>query len=248
MVLFFRMSRNYFARSVLIILLGSSLGRGAAAQQPAGVTQQPAAVSPVDSSFHNYLYDNRTAYFKQLPVVKKSILFFGDSITQWGDWAEFLGFRRVLNRGIAGDNTFGLAARVDEVIRHRPEKLFILAGTNDINLKIPVAYIIRNYRKIIGEVRRQSPDTKIFVQSVFPVNDELIGRQYYKGTNEEIRVLNGALQEMAVSQKVDYVNVYDHLLDGAGAGLDAKFTYDGLHLSGLGYQAWVRVLLEKKLL
>lgn len=201
----------------------------------------------VDSSYHNYLYDSRVAYFKQLRPVKKAIVFWGDSITDWGDWAELLGFQRVLNRGIAGDNTYGLRARLDEVLRHQPRKLFMLIGTNDINKKIPASCIVDNYRRIIRDVRSQSPATVVYVQSVFPINNQLIGRQYYTGTNEEIISLNKALQQMAAAEHVKYVDVYNHLLD-ADQQLDARYTYDGLHLSGLGYQAWVRCLQQQHLL
>jgi lysophospholipase L1-like esterase len=202
----------------------------------------------VDSTYHNYLYDNRTIYFSQLPLSLHSIIFFGDSITQWGDWGELLGFPKVLNRGIAGDNTFGLLARVSEVIRHQPKKLFILVGTNDINLKIPTSYIIRNYERIIQAVKAGSPHTQIIVQSVFPINNQLIGRQYYKGTNEEIQQLNREIKQMAAVQKVRYADVYPDLLDEKGEGMQARFTYDGLHLSGLGYEQWVKVLKREKLL
>ncbi|WP_315824832.1 GDSL-type esterase/lipase family protein [Paraflavitalea speifideaquila] len=123
----------------------------------------------------------------------------------------------------------------------------MLIGTNDINKKIPIDNIIDNYKKIILEVKRQSPATTIYVQSVFPINNQLIGRQYYSGTNEQILVLNTALKAMAAELQVRYVEVYGQLLD-ASEQLDARYTYDGLHLSGLGYQAWVNYLKQQKLL
>ncbi len=49
----------------------------------------------VDSSYHNYLYDSKLAYFKQLPPARKALVFWGDSITDWGDWAELLNFKRL---------------------------------------------------------------------------------------------------------------------------------------------------------
>ena len=200
-----------------------------------------------DSSYHNYLYDSRTAYFKQLPVAKRSVIFFGDSITQWGDWAEFFKKANLLNRGIAGDNTHGLLARVEEVTRHQPSRLFILVGTNDINKQMPAATIVATYRRIIAAVQAQSPATRIYVQSVFPINNQLIGRQYYSGTNEQIQTLNAGIQQMAADMQVTFVNVYDALLDGTGQ-LQASYTYDGLHLSGQGYLKWVSVLQQQRLL
>lgn len=200
-----------------------------------------------DSSYHNYLYDSRTAYFKQLPIQRKSVVFFGDSITQWGDWSELFGFRKILNRGIAGDNSYGLLARVDEIIRHQPKKIFILIGTNDINKKSSLASIARTYSRIIDAFKKQLHGTKIYVQSVFPINEKLINRQYYSGTNEQIAALNIALKKMAVSMKVTYVDLYDSLLDDKHQ-LNAGYTYDGLHLSGKGYLVWVQVLTNKKLM
>ena len=208
---------------------------------------QAGKAQTVDSSYHNYLYDSRLTYFKQLAPVKKALVFWGDSITDWGDWAELLQFKKAINRGIAGDNTYGLRARLDEVLRHEPKKLFILIGTNDINKKIPVSYIVENYRKIIREVQAKSPATKVYVQSVFPINNQLIGRQYYTGTNEQIMELNKALRTMAAETQVKYVDIYPSLLDSQQQ-LDARYTYDGLHLSGLGYQAWVACLKKQKLL
>jgi lysophospholipase L1-like esterase len=41
------------------------------------------------------------------------------------------------------------------------------------------------------------------------------------------------------------VNIYDALLDDSGQ-LDAKYTYDGLHLSGEGYLKWVSVLQQQR--
>ncbi|MCW3092940.1 MAG: family lipase [Ferruginibacter sp.] len=200
-----------------------------------------------DSSFHNYLYDSRTNYFNQLPPQKKSVIFFGDSITQWGDWSELFGFRKILNRGIAGDNTYGLLARIDEIIRHDPKKIFILVGTNDLNKKSTIASIVRTYGSIIDALKKQLPATKIYVQSVLPINEQLINRQYYSGTNEQITDLNTALKGMAASMQVTYVDLYNSLLDDRRQ-LKAGYTYDGLHLSGNGYLAWVKLLTNRKLL
>ena len=200
-----------------------------------------------DSSYHNYLYDSRTAYFKQLPPQRESVVFLGDSITQWGDWSELFGFGKILNRGIAGDNTYGLLARIDEIIRHNPKKIFILIGTNDLNKKSTIASIVRTYSSIIEVLKKQLPGTKIYVQSVLPINEQLINRQYYSGTNEQITGLNTALKGMAISMQVTYVDLYNNLLDDSHQ-LNAGYTYDGLHLSGKGYLAWARLLTGKKIM
>lgn len=208
----------------------------------AGMSQKNA-----DSVFRNYLYDTRTMYFNQLPAKKGAFVFWGDSITQWGDWSEFTGNAFALNRGIAGDNTYGLLNRVDEVLRHAPSKIFIMIGTNDINIHIPLSVSINNYEKIITYIKKQSPNTIIFIQSVLPVNNQLINRNYYIGANESIQAMNQCLDSLASKHHVVYVNLYKHFLDSA-AQMDAAYTYDGLHLNGTGYMKWVSILKKSKYL
>lgn len=200
-----------------------------------------------DSSFQNYWYDSRLNYFKQLPAKKGAVVFWGDSITEWADWNELTGLGNVLNRGIAGDISYGLLHRIHEVVRHQPAKIFMLIGTNDISKGIPADAIVRTYTTIIQQLQQQLPATKIYVQSVFPINDSLINRQYYKGTNQGIVQLNSALKQMADALKVTFVNVFDAMLDEKRQ-LAAAYTYDGLHLSGKGYLQWVNYLKKHKLL
>jgi len=56
--------------------------------------------------------------------------------------------KKVLNSGIEGDITSGVLARLDEVIRHQPAKLFICIGTNDLARGIAVPSIIIAYELI----------------------------------------------------------------------------------------------------
>jgi len=200
-----------------------------------------------DTSFQNYWYDSRLNYFKQLPAKKRPVIFWGDSITEWADWNELTQLGNVLNRGIAGDISYGLLNRVGEIIRHEPKKIFILIGTNDINKGIPSTSTLATYKKAIVMLKNSLPATRIYLQSVLPINDSLINRQYYKGTNQEIVNLNAALNEMATQLKVNYVNVYEAMVDDKQQ-LAKEFTYDGLHLSGKGYLQWVTYLRKHKFL
>lgn len=195
----------------------------------------------VDSSFHNYWYDSRVAYFKQLPKKKKPVIFFGDSISEWADWNELTGLGNVLNRGIAGDISFGLLGRVEEVIRHQPRQIFILIGTNDISKGIPAAHIIRTYKNIAVRIKKESPRTRLYIQSVLPINDSLINRQYYNGTNAAIVQLNKELKGLADKLQLSFVNVFESMVDHRQQ-LKKEYTYDGLHLSGKGYLQWVAYL------
>jgi hypothetical protein len=116
---------------------------------------------------------NYIQHFGSEPITKGKIIFLGNSRTEFGDWKKLLNNTSVINRGIAGDNTFGVLARLDEVIARRPDKLFIEIGINDISQNIPVAIITKNIRTIVERVHAKLPGAKVYVLSVLPTNDNV---------------------------------------------------------------------------
>src|SRR5688572_15846507 len=65
-------------------------------------------------------HQERLALFKTEPVTKGKIIFLGNSITEFGNWKKLLNDSSIINRGIAGDNTFGVLARLEDVITRQP--------------------------------------------------------------------------------------------------------------------------------
>jgi lysophospholipase L1-like esterase len=187
----------------------------------------------------------RLEKFKKETVLPGKIVFLGNSITEGGNWKRLLKDSTVINRGIAGDNTFGMLARIDEVLALKPASLFILIGTNDLSKKIPVEAIIENIFAIVSQVKAGSPKTKIFVQSIFPVNEtvEKFPTQFNNGSN--ILIINDQLSRYGERLRYTYVDVYSKLLDDQGR-LHKNYTWDGLHLTAAGYQRWVEVLKSLK--
>lgn len=127
----------------------------------------------------------------------KRILFQGDSITDAGrDYKDFwdlgngypvmaAGKQGLLfpkqfecvNRGISGDKTADILARVQkDVIELKPDYLSLLVGVNDVWHGLagwdsrgvqPVSEFTRNYTKILETVRRELPNTKIILLEPF---------------------------------------------------------------------------------
>jgi lysophospholipase L1-like esterase len=188
-------------------------------------------------------YPVRVAKFEQEPVVTGRIIFLGNSITQLGDWKRLLNDSTVINRGIAGDITFGVLKRLDDVIRRRPSKVFLLIGINDIGKDIPDAVIADNIRKIIGRVQAGSPSTQIFIQSILPVNPDVTNFPQHYDKQQHILNTNQLIRKVAADAHCAYINIHDLFTDDQGR-LDAKYTADGLHLTpaGGGYEKWVAYL------
>ena len=174
-------------------------------------------------------YANRVKEFEAMPRLTGHIVFLGDSITDMLNFDEFLPSYGIINRGISGDTTKGVLGRLHEVISLRPRKLFILIGTNDIPHKIDT---LGNLRQIVSRVKEGTPETKIYLQSIFPT------RYMHDRPNPKIMALNEGIKSIASEAGCEYLNVYPKMLDSDG-NLADEYTTDGLHLSRAGYAVWM---------
>ncbi len=191
-------------------------------------------------------YRERMEVFRGEVMHRGGIVMLGNSITEFGDWKRLFGDSGVVNRGIAGDNTFGMLERLSGVIARRPSKLFIEAGINDIGQGIPVGMIVGNIISIVQYVRVKSPGTRVYVVSVLPTNDK--AREVYPevaGKNEVVREVDGRLRAVAGSYGYEYIDLATRVTDGAG-NLDERYAKpDGLHLNEAGYGVLAGLLKRK---
>jgi lysophospholipase L1-like esterase len=205
------------------------------------------AQTSYDSSFRFYYYDQKLSMFETMPDQKNEIVWLGDSITDGGEWSELFPGIKTLNRGVSSDNTFGILNRLYEVIRRKPAKIFLLIGINDIARNIPDSVILRNYKKIVDSLQQQTPQTKLYVQSILPTNNEFTTFKNHQNKTEHILFLNEALKKICAEKKINFVDLYNNFINAEGK-MDKRFTNDGLHLTGEGYQQWKAVLKKNKLL
>ena len=189
-------------------------------------------------------YATMLARFRQEPDAIGSVLFLGNSITEGGRWRELLADSTMINRGISGDNTFGVLNRLDEITRHRPSKLFIMIGVNDISKDIPDEVIADNVRQIIGRVGAESPDTEIFVQSLLPVNPDYPGFPQNFAKENHVVHTNRLLRQVASVAECRFINLFAVFMDQQER-MDSRFTYDGLHLNQAGYELWAAYLISQ---
>ncbi len=188
------------------------------------------------------LYQHRKGLFEKLPQVPGAIIFLGDSQTEQCEWSELLHLDSVpvLNRGISSDQTYGLLARLDEVLRHRPSKIFLMIGINDLLLGLPENTIETQYRNIVQKIRSESHDSELYLLSILPINNEVkkIGIE-----NSKIQAMNAHITQIARDYTLPYIDVYTPLTDASG-NLAVKFTDDGVHLQALGYIVWKNSIAE----
>lgn len=183
------------------------------------------------------VYDHRKSLFAVLETAPESIVFLGNSLTQQCEWAELFNNPAIKNRGITGDMTTGVLARLDEIVAAKPRKLFLLIGVNDL-LFHPPSIILENYQQILQKIKKDSPATQVYVQSILPVNNALRSTGI---KNADIRVVNSGIQALAKEFDFPYLDLYQAFVTPEGR-MNQKYTYDGIHLNGEGYLNWKQAI------
>ena len=187
-------------------------------------------------------YYNRKAKFEKEPDTKSEIIFLGNSITEGGKWKKLFPNKNVVNRGISGDVTDGILNRLEEVTASKPKKIFLLIGTNDMARGKSIDYVLENTEKIILQIQNQSEKTKIYLQSILPINPN-VGKKFsgHKNNHQKIIDVNKLLKKLAKKLNVKFINLHKKMRNGK-KHIKAKYTYDGLHLSEEGYQKWKKII------
>lgn len=187
---------------------------------------------------YNEFYYQRSSHFEMLPVGSDDIVFLGDSQTNGCEWHELLGNPNVKNRGISSDVIQGFADRVQPIIAGRPAKLFILGGVNDISHDLTPDSIATAMRNLIVKVRRGTPATKVYLQSLLPIDNSF--RRYKAMTGKESVIVetNKLLKKVAEETGATWIDLYSRMVDPATGNMRKGLTNDGLHLLGAGYAVW----------
>ena len=165
----------------------------------------------------------------------KTILFIGDSLTEFFDWQRRFPGHKVVNLGAAGETVEGLLSRTGRIMRLTPppDLIFLMTGINNVAME-DYAFL-DSYRRIVEKMTSSYPEARLFVQSILPALVPWI-------RDESIRGLNRSIQAIAEEAGKEYLDVYSLFLGPGGAAIKDYFLPDGVHLSGEGYAAWSKAI------
>ncbi len=194
-----------------------------------------------DSTFRPPAYNIKVDQFRSYKTSPSDYVFLGNSITANTDWSDLLSNRKAKNRGISADITFGVLERLSDITKGKPAKIFLLIGINDISRNIPDELIVRNYHRMVSQIKAESPRTKIYIHTLMPVNHTFNKFPNHYGKDQHILFVNEAIRKMADNKKVFVIDLYPEFLD-KDKRLIQEFTHDGMHLTAAGYQNWVKIL------
>jgi hexosaminidase len=200
-----------------------------------GISQISLPVFP-DSLFPTY-YHQRWTLFQSLPQTKNDIIFIGNSITDGGEWSEQFNDLKVKNRGISGDISAGIIKRIEEVIKRKPAKVFLMIGTNDLARGVSADSVVKNIVLIADYFYQETPSTKLFIQSILPVNAVFGKFSGHTNKAEQMQSVNKRLATESSAHHYCFIDLYSAFCNQEGK-LDTRYSNDGLHLLGEGYLLW----------
>ena len=168
---------------------------------------------------------------------KADIVMAGDSITASGRWDELFPEASIVNRGVPGDRVGGLLARVDDILKAEPARVFVMIGINDVAARNTNAQILERYEKLVD--RLSAGGAQVFIQSVITCRDTPYSR-CDGAMRAQIGELNSALAALAARKGEVFIDLDTGFSDGNG--VRERFSLDGIHPGSAGFEEWRRVI------
>lgn len=177
---------------------------------------------------------------------------------------------QVLNKGVSGNNSSDLLARVDrDVVANTPDLVLMMVGTNDMinsGKFNSLEKYFENLRSIIEKIRTGNPKVQIVVSSILPVEEFYLFKRHDPSKfpikpNDKIDALNAELKDFASVEQLEYIPLNEEfkkygtdytkkeslLVNSRNYSVD-----DGVHPTAQGYEIigkyFAQQLKEMKLL
>lgn len=178
---------------------------------------------------------------------KENIVFYGDSITEMYELDKFYPDMPVVNAGHGGYLSRRLYEEVEEkLLVYNPTKVFMLMGTNDIAYSnYTDEEIVENVKGIVNAIRKDRKNVKIYIESIYPVNEDInIDRNVmHIRKNSRVKGINALLKKYCKEENITYINLFDVLKEEDGT-IDEDYTLEGLHINENGYKIITDYLMK----
>ena len=162
------------------------------------------------------------------------VVFFGNSITRGGNFQDYFQSIRTCNLGYPGDNMDGMMLRIGQIKAVTPEKVFVMAGINGLQVQSDQVFE-EKYLRMVDSIKSSVPEAELYLQSILPVNHSM---KHGVASAEKIRKANEIIAEIATRSNCVYVDLWS-LYEVSGE-MPKELTRDGVHLFPYAYDRWMK--------
>jgi len=168
---------------------------------------------------------------------KGAVVFTGSSsVRMWTNLQEQFPDVDIINSAFGGSQAHQLLTHLDQtVLRYEPSKVFIYEGDNDINAGQEVSAIMENLDELVTRIHTKLPNTIVNLIAAKPSPSRWEKQESYLALNDLMR------QYATTHDKVNFVNVWDIMLDDNGKPRTDIFIADNLHMNEKGYALWKEI-------
>lgn len=175
---------------------------------------------------------------KQKAPPESPIVFTGSSsIRKWVSLEADFPELPVMNRGFGGSEMFDSFNYAPlTVIKYKPRRVVVYAGSNDIAAGKTPQRVLADFKAFVGKVHAALPECPITYISNAP------NPSRWK-LMAQMREANRLIEAYTKSDpRMQYINVYPHMLGADGLPKPDIFVSDQLHMNAKGYAIWKEVV------
>lgn len=193
---------------------------------------------------NNHLFDKAVEKEEEKEKVKEKVvlpdnyLFVGDFYIKNMDFEDFL-YPYVKVSDLEYTTSDLINNIEDDIYVYNPSSIFIEIGYNDLVNGVEESTIISNLEEIIEGIKSNREYSKIYVESLYPI-EESEDEDNKNITNEQIISLNKKIKKLTETLEVNYVDMYNELLEDDS--LKDNYTDDGINLNEDGYKRVFKVI------
>lgn len=123
---------------------------------------------------------------------------------------------------------------MDKIVNLNPKSIFLTYGVNDLGMYGTKDDFIAVYKEVVEELMSKLPETKIYVNLVFPVQQSAIAKQPYLANYSEY---NESIKAMCSELGITCI-------DSNFLVKDELYEPDGIHMKSDFYKSWVEYMAE----
>ena len=166
------------------------------------------------------------------------IVFTGSSsIVKWKTLAEDFPGLPVMNRGFGGSEVFDSFNYAHlTVIKYKPRQVVMYAGGNDINAGKTPQRVFADFKAFVAKVHATLPECRICYISNAP------NPKRWSMIDKMIEASRLVEEYTKTDKRLQFINVYPHMLGADGKPKPDIFVEDQLHMNPKGYVIWKAVV------